>query len=207
MKTIKTLTPTLAALLLIGTLSPALAADTDTDGDGIPDISEPLLHTDPMNADTDGDGANDLADSDPVNAPSPIVADGAAATYRIGETLVENNIDPVAHKDAPDHLEIQVFNDGPTDLTGYTLFYTFTDNDSGATEATILHPDVTIPAGSEARIHIDEGTAPGHLRANPNSIYVTSMAGKHVTATLQADGMAAVTATVEKGPGGAEQAD
>jgi hypothetical protein len=203
----KTLTPALAALMLIGTLTPALAADADTDGDGIPDISEPLLHTDPMNPDTDGDDVNDLADSDPVNAPSPITAGGAQATYRIGELLVENNVDPVAHKDAPDHLEVQVFNDGASDLTGYTLFYSFTDNDSGATETYIVHPGVTIPAGSDARIHLDDGTQTGHLRANPNSIYVTSMAGKHVTATMQAPGMAAVTATVEKDPGGAEQAD
>ncbi|NVO23781.1 hypothetical protein [Donghicola mangrovi] len=203
----KTLSPALAILLLIGTLSPALAADTDADADGIPDIAEPLLHTDPMNADTDGDGIGDLADSDAINAPSPIAEGGAAATYRIGELLVENNVDPVAKKDAPDHLELQVFNDGSADLTDYTLFYTFTDNDSGVTEAYVVRPAVLIPAGGEARIHVDEGTMPGHLRANPNSIYLTSMAGKHVTATLQATGQAAVEATVEKDPGGAEQAD
>lgn len=205
MKTITTMT--LAALLLGTSLAHAQTATTDTDGDGVPDISEPLLHTDPMNPDTDGDGQNDLADNDPVNAADPTVAGGAVATYRIGEVLVENNVDPATHKDAPDHLEIQVLNDGAADLSGLAVYYTITDADNGAQESYIYHPQVTVPAGGEARIHVDDGTAPGHLRANPNSIYVTSLAGKHVTISVQADGFAAVQGTVEKDPGGAEKAD
>lgn len=205
MKTITT--TTLAALLLSTTLAHAQAASTDTDGDGVPDISEPLLHTDPMNPDTDGDGQNDLADKDPVNAADPTAAGGSPATYRLGEILVENNVDPAAKKDAPDHLEVQVLNDGNADLSGLTMYYTITDADSGAKESYIYHPQVTVPAGGEARIHVDEGTAPGHLRANPNSLYVTSLAGKHVTVSLQADGFAAVQGSVEKDPGGAETAD
>lgn len=204
----KTITKTtLAALLLSTSLAHAQTASTDTDGDGVPDISEPLLHTDPMNSDTDGDGQNDLADNDPVNAADPTIAEGAAATYRLGEILVENNVDPATHKDAPDHLEIQVLNDGATDLSGMAVYYSITDADSGATESYIYHPQVTVPAGGEARIHIDDGTVPGHLRANPNSLYVTSLAGKHVTVSVQADGFAAVQGTVEKDPGGAETAD
>lgn len=205
MKTI--LSTTLAALLLSTSLVHAQTSGTDTDGDGVPDISEPLLHTDPMNPDTDGDGQNDLADSDPVNAPDPTVAGGATATYRLGEILVENNVDPATKTDAPDHLEIQVFNDGAADLTALTMYYTLTDADSGAKEAYVFRPQVTVPAGGEARIHVDEGTAPGHLRANPNSLYVTSLAGKHVTVLVQADGFAAVQGAVEKDPGGAETAD
>ncbi len=205
MKTITSMT--LAALLLSTSLAHAQSASTDTDGDGVPDISEPLLHTDPMNPDTDGDGQNDLADNDPVTAPDPTVAGGAPATYRLGEVLVENNVDPATHKDAPDHLEIQVLNDGASDLSGMTLFYTITDADSGARESYVYHPAVAVPAGGEARIHVDEGTMTGHLRANPNSLYVTSLAGKHVTVSVQADGFAAVRGSVEKDPGGAETAD
>ena len=205
MKTI-TMT-TLAALLLSTSLAHAQAASTDTDGDGVPDISEPLLHTDPMNPDSDGDDVTDLADADPVSADSPIMDGGAPATYRIGELLVENNFDPATRSDAPDHLEIQVLNDGPADLTALTVYYTITDADSGVTESYIYHPEVTVPAGGDNRIHVDEGTTPGHLRANPNSLYVTSLAGKHVTVSVQADGFAAVQGTVEKDPGGAETAD
>jgi hypothetical protein len=162
---------TLAALLLSVGFAQAQTATADTDGDGVPDISEPLLHTDPMNADTDGDGQTDLADADPVNAPDPTVAEGAPASFRLGEILVENNVDPATRTDAPDHLEIQVVNTGTTDLSGLTVYHTITDADSGATESYVYHPDIVVPAGGEARIHVDEGAAPGHLRANPNSIY------------------------------------
>jgi hypothetical protein len=205
MKTI--LTTTLAALLLSTSLAHTQTSGTVTDGDGVPDISEPLLHTDPMNPDTDGDGQNDLADSDPVNAADPTIAGGAPATYRLGEIVVENNVDPATQTDAPDHLEIQVLNDGAADLSGLAVYYTITDADSGAKESYVYRPQVTVPAGGEARVHVDEGTAPGHLRANPNSLYVTSLAGKHVAVLVQAEGFAAVQGTVEKDPGGAETAD
>ncbi|MGB5557426.1 MAG: hypothetical protein WBN04_05380 [Paracoccaceae bacterium] len=198
-------TTTLLALLLSASL--AHAAGPDADGDGVPDAAEPLLHTDPMNPDTDGDGQNDLADNAPVVAPDPIIQTGTPAPYRIGEVLVENNVDPATHKDAPDHLEIQVLNDGNVDLSNFTLYYTFTDADSGDTEAYIVRPTVAIAATGEARIHVDDGTASGHPRANPNSIYVTSLAAKHVTVALQADGFQPITATVEKDAGGAEAAD
>jgi hypothetical protein len=160
-----------------------------------------------MNPDTDGDGQNDLADSDPVNAADPTIAGGAPATYRLGEIVVENNVDPATQTDAPDHLEIQVLNDGAADLSGLAVYYTITDADSGAKESYVYRPQVTVPAGGEARVHVDEGTAPGHLRANPNSLYVTSLAGKHVAVLVQAEGFAAVQGTVEKDPGGAETAD
>lgn len=201
-------TLTATALLLLLATGAAHAADADTDSDGVPDIAEPLIHTDPQNPDTDGDGANDLADDAPVIAADPFTTAAATpAPFHIAEVLVENNVDPMAHKDAPDHLELRVVNDGSTPLTGFTLFYTLTDADSGVQEAYIAHPDLTVPARGEARIHVDDSAAAGHLRANPNSIYVTSQAGKHVTVTLGLDGYAPVLASVEKDPGGAEEAD
>lgn len=198
---------TLSAVALILGSTMAHAASNDIDGDGVPNDAEALLHSDPMVADTDGDGMNDLADDNAVFAADPMTASTTAAPFRIGELLVENNVDPVAHKDADDHLEIQVINDSAAPLSGFTLYYMLTDNESGATEAYIAHPDLTVPANGDARIHVDASDAAGHLRANPNSIYVTSQAGKHVSVSLQLDGSAPVTATIEKDAGGAEQAD
>ncbi len=205
MKTLPTTTAIALALLIMP--GAVLAQSADTDGDGVPDISEPLLRTDPGNPDTDGDGIGDLQDDAPVIAADPTVAGGAPAPFHIAEVLVENNIDPVAHRDAPDHLEIAVVNDGATDLSGFTLFYTLTDQDSGVREAYVAHPDTVVPVGGEARIHVDDSGAEGHLRANPNSIYVTSVAGKDVTVSLQLEGFAAVSAEIQKDPGGAEEAD
>lgn len=197
---------TLTVLLMLAA-GGAQAAQTDTDKDGVPDMAEPLLHTDPQNPDTDGDGQNDLADKDPVVAQSPIQPAGTAAPFHIGELLVENNVDPATHTDAPDHLEIQLVNDSAKPLRGFTLFYTITDADSGAKEAYILHPDVTVPANGSARIHVDNSGKPGHLRANPNSIYTTAQSAKQVEVSLQLPGSAAVTQGVKKDAGGAEQAD
>jgi len=64
-----------------------------------------------------------------------------------------------------------------------------------------------VPAGGEARIQFDDGKAAGHFRANPNSIYITSQAGKVVDVMLKLDGFAPVTAQVMKDKGGAEAAD
>lgn len=207
------MTKTLTAISLVMMLAAGTAyaagpqGKGDSDGDGVPDTAEPLLHTDPLNADTDGDGQNDLADKAPVFAESPIKAGGAPASFHIGELLVENNVDPVAHKDAPDHLGIQVVNDGAKPLTGFTLYYTLTDSSAGSKEAYIAHPTLTVPAHGNGRIHIDDSGLPGHLRANPNSIYVTSPSAKAVDVTLQLPGEAAVEKTIKKDAGGAEQAD
>ena len=202
---------TLVLMAMLG-LSPAGAAlaqtGTDTDGDGVPDTSEPLLGTDPMNADTDGDGQSDLADTKPVFAENTIATGVAAAPFSIAEALVENNYDPAARADATDHLELLVTNPSDTELTGFTIHYRIEDLDSGASEAYLKAlKGFTVPAGGEARIHIDDSGAPGHFRANPNSIYTTSAAAKTFTVTLGAEGYDPVETEIAKDAGGAEEAD
>lgn len=180
----------------------------DTDGDGVPDTAEVLLGTDPMVADTDGDAQNDLADAEPAFMANPIDMTGAAAPFAIKETLVENNYDYAAKKDATDHLELLVTNSGSTDLTGFSIYYNMKDVDTGKVEGTFRKLDgFSVPAGAEARIHFDDGTVAGHFRANPNSIYITSQAAKTISVVLKADGFAPVTVDIAKDKGGAEAAD
>ncbi len=202
--------PTLLTILALNiSLAPPLAAQTtDTDGDGVPDTSEVLLGTDPMVADTDGDGVNDLADADAAFMPNPMTLDGPAAPFTVVEALVENNFDPVKKADATDHLELVFHNPGPTDLTGFSIYYAIKDADSGTVEGTFRHLDgFAVPAGADARIHFDDGLEPGHFRANPNSIYASSQAAKTFTVVVQVDGFAPLTTEIAKDKGGPEAAD
>lgn len=202
--------PTLTAFFVAAALIGPVAAQTpdDTDGDGLPDASEVLLGTDPLVADTDGDGQNDLADADAAFAPNPMVLTGPAAPFTIGEAIVENNYDPALKAAADDHLEVLIQNPGATDLTGFSIYYAFTDVDSGVTEGTFQTLDgFLVPAGGEARIHLDAGTVAGHFRTNPNAIYVTSQAAKTVTVVVQTAGFAPVSVDIAKDAGGPEEAD
>ena len=134
----------------IATAAPVLAAQ-DSDGDGVPDSAEPLIHADPQNADTDGDGVNDLKDDNAVFAANPIKADGAAAPFTIKEALVEDNYDYAARKDATDHLELQVVNPTGKALTEFSIYYTIKDKGDGSTEAYYKVLDgFSVPAGKDA---------------------------------------------------------
>ncbi len=199
----------LASILGLSLVGPSLGQSaTDSDGDGVPDSAEVLLGTDPMVADTDGDGQNDLADADPTFMANPIDTAGAPAPFAIKEALVENNFDYAANKIASDHLELLVTNTGTTPLTGFSIYYSVKDGDSGKIEGTFRKLDgFSVPAGGEARIHFDDGSVAGHFRANPNSIYITSQAAKTFEVMLKADGFAPVSAEIAKDKGGAEAAD
>lgn len=138
----------------------------------------------------------------------PIDMTGAKAPFAIGEALVENNYDYAAKKNATDHLELLVTNSGNKDLTGFSIYYTIKDADTGKVEGTFRKLDgFSVPAGGQARIHFDDGTLPWHFRANPNSIYITSQAAKTVSVVLKAEGFAPVTVDIAKDKGGAEAAD
>ncbi len=204
---LKPVVAVLIATLAIATAGPLLAA-TDSDGDGIPDTAEPLIHTDPQNPDTDGDGVNDLKDKNPVFAKNPISPAGVATPFVISEALVENNYDYVARKDAPDHLELLVANPTGTALADFSIYYTIKNRDTGATEAYFTNlASFTLPAHGEARIHFDDSGLKGHFRTNPNSIYVTSKAAKLFTVALKSKGFKPLNIKIYKDAGGTETAD
>lgn len=199
-----------AALVLNAVVClPALAQTAgDSDGDGIPNAAEALIGTDPNTADTDGDGANDLADATPTFAPNPMAAGGTASPLVIAEALVENNYDPATKTAAPDHLEVLLKNPGGADLRDLSLYVSILDAVSGATESTYRPlSGVVVPAAGEVRLHFDDGVVPGHFRANPNSIYITSEAAKTFSVVVQPAGFAPVSTEFGKDAGGAEKAD
>ena len=198
--------PFLALLALTAALASPAFADTDSDGDGLPDLSEPLLGTDPAAADTDGDGVNDLADTAPTQAANPLTPTGPAAPFALTEAMVENNYDLATKTVTPDHLEILVTNTGATDLAGFQIYVSIADTTTTESWTRAL-TGFTVPAGGTGRLHFDEGTEAGHFRANPNSIYATTETAKTFTVQLQATGFAPVTAQIAKDAGGAEKAD
>lgn len=181
---------------------------TDTDHDGIPDISESLIHADPLNADTDGDGINDLKDSQPVQASYTANAAGAFSPIAIKDVLVEDNYDDVQRKDAPDHLEIVLTNNSDQPVSNVVVNYQIKNLDTNETESCLVPlKDIVLVAHKDTRIHLDDKIGPTHFRANPNSIYKIDQSAKLFTINIDAPGFKTVTVTKKKDKGGAEQAD
>ena len=199
----------LATALFLGAMNGAFPASsaTDADGDGLPDATEPVLGTDPMNADTDGDGSNDLADKSPLSADNPIPQTGKANALTF-TAKVEDNFDAVTKKDAPDHLELDVKNTSGEALKDLSLFYSIKDVKTGKSEA-YFKPltGLVIEKGKSAAVNVDTSGLPGHFRSNPNSSYYISQNAKTFTIQLAVPGFAPVTVELKKDAGGAEQPD
>lgn len=195
------------ALLALGVSSlPAFAAP-DTDGDGVPDVAEAVLGTDPLNADTDGDGANDLADMEPLVAVNTIAQQGKPNGVAF-TAKVEDNFDPATNKDASDHLELEVKNTAGEALADFSIFYSIKDEGTGKVES-YLKPltGLVIAKDETVAVNFDDTGAPGHFRDNPNSSYRKSANAKTFTIQLAAAGYAPVQIELKKDKGGAEEAD
>jgi hypothetical protein len=140
---------------------------------------------------------------DPISNPA------TAQTLSIDSVLVENNVDPATGQDAPDHLEIALTNTGSTELSGFEVYYTFTDPTDDVSESyyLALPTDFTIPPGETRVAHFDGTGAPDHFPDNQFSLYHTSLNAMEVTVEVSADGVAVQTMTVQKDPGGDENPD
>lgn len=180
----------------------------DSDKDGVPDIAEATLGTDPKNPDTDGDGINDLQDKDPVFADNPISNTATQEGFKIVEALVENNIDPVTKKTADDHLEIIIQNVSGKDLTDFEVYYTVTDPTLNKKEG--YYKKLTgfvLKGGEKKSINFDNLAGANNFGENPNGIYRTNGNAKVFDITVSALGYKIESTQIKKDPGGAEKAD
>jgi len=139
---------------------------------------------------------------------NPIKNDATAKTLTIDSVLVENNVNADGSA-ADDHLEIALSNTGTKTLTGFEVFYTFTDPTANTSESYYakLPQSFTIPAGETRVAHFDNSGEPDHFPTNKYSLYATSKNALDVSVTVSATGAAVQTTTVKKDPGGDEQAD
>jgi len=182
--------------------------DKDADNDGLPDIVEKTLGTDPNNKDTDGDSQDDMDDKNPVFTENPIDNNSITEGFVITSLLVENNIDPVTNKAVDDHLEIELKNTSGNELKGFEVYYTIKDNDTDVIEAYYVNlPDFILKSGETKSINFDNKDGNGHYSVNINSIYFTTMSAKVFEVTVSTDGYKPVSGKVNKDPGGEEKAD
>ena len=98
---------------------------------------------------------------------------------------------------------------GATELSGFEVFYTFTDPTDSLTESYYfaLPTDFTIAPGETRVAHFDGTGARDHFPENAYSLYHTSLNAMDVTVEVSAEGAAIQTATVQKDPGGDENPD
>ena len=186
----------------------AYAGQVDSDGDGISNVAEQILGTNPKNQDTDGDGINDLKDKTPVFAKNPIVNAAMRKGFEIVNAIVENNYDPAAKKDANDHLEITLKNISGADLIGFEAYYTIRDVVTKKQEGYYVKlPNLVVKKNKSATIHFDNTKGLNHFGENENSIYHTSKHPKLFELTMSVQEYAPVTIQIKKDAGGVEQAD
>ena len=198
----------LTALIAVSTAQFTYAKSLDSDNDGVPDIAESLIHTDPLNADTDGDGLNDLQDDNPVYAAQPLVINGAPSPIVIVQALVEDNYDYVKKQDAEDHLELVLENASNEKLSNITVTYRIGSPDTGVTERYVVPLlGLSIAKNEKIHVHFDQNEAPKHFRANPNSIYKTEPSAKLFSISVTAQGFKPASIDLKKDTGGAETAD
>jgi len=185
----------------------------DSDSDGLPDVAEKTLGTNPFNKDTDGDGIDDLNDKDSVFAENPIINNSTQEGFQITSILVENNYDPATKKDVDDHLEITLKNIAGKDLSDFLVYYTITDNDANKKEGYIVKlTNFILKNGETNTVHFDNNSSPYNLLAdhfgeNPNSIYKTNIDAKVFNIMISTPGYKVISEKVDKDPGGSEKAD
>jgi hypothetical protein len=96
-------------------LNPELTEDLDDDNDGLTDLEEITLETNPLDPDSDGDGASDGEDGFPLDAAASVDTDGDEQPDEWNEGFTGSLLNPQLTEDLDDD------NDGLTDLEEITL--------------------------------------------------------------------------------------
>lgn len=138
---------------------------------------------------------------------NPIANTSTVQGLKIPSVIVENNVGS-NKKTVSDHLEIALQNTGASPLSGFEVFYTFTDSTTKITESYYakLPASFTIPAGGMRAVHFDDTGAPDHFPVNKYSLYSTSKNALKVSVEVSATDAAVQTVTVKKDAGGQENA-
>ncbi|MHB1390084.1 MAG: hypothetical protein ACYCXF_02470 [Thermoleophilia bacterium] len=159
------------------------------------------------NANTAGGASSDPTDVVPGLYNNQIHNTATAPGFQITKMVVENNTD-MNGKTVNDHLELVLKNTAGKDLTGFEVYYTITDNATGAKEGYYKAlPGFVLKSGETTSIHFDNGHDSGHFSVNLNSLYYKSVNKLQLEATVSATGYKTEIAQVQKSAGGAEARD
>lgn len=102
------------------------ALEKDSDGDGLTDLEEARLGTDPNRTDTDGDGIPDARDANPLVAPRPLTED-----ERVIQAAFEARYHFHDHRDLP--MSVSIEGHAPMELYGSGGYVLPTEKDRFAT--------------------------------------------------------------------------
>jgi len=151
--------------------------------------------------------AEDPQDIVPGLYKNPIQNAAVEEGFVITDSKVENNTDK-AGKAINDHLELTLKNVVGKDLTDFEAYYTITDTATGQKEGYYKKlANFVLKSGETQTIHFDNGTDPGHFKANKDSLYYKSSNKLTFDITVSAAGYKIQNVKISKDAGGAEQLD
>ncbi len=194
----------LAAALFIIARMPKKQAPSQKQASTAPTLTSPAP-ADIQNAATAPD--EDPGDIVPGLYQNPIQNTAAEEGFVITDSKVENNEEKNG-KAVDDHLELTLKNTASKDLSDFEVYYLITDATTGQKEGYYKKlAGFVLKSGEVQAIHFDNGTEPGHFKANKDSLFYKSPNQLTFDVSVSAAGYKIQTVQISKDAGGAEQAD